>query len=211
MPYLTLPSSLIRDLDDPEPIIRFYDQLVQDAHAIVGLSDDATDAHDLAPDLPVRFVLDPALSMPGTQHVTARAGYPITLSPTFYGDPGLWLQPEDPRVRAIVLHELGHNLEPADELLEPPGADEAFADLVQYGWQSRAGYWFLGTRTQWPDVQGDLLYAYFPLVGYVHFFFDTFFRDDEYRYDSRIWVPGPTVSRTQKRAFILNVGQALVV
>ena len=161
---LTLPSSMIRDLEDPEPIIRFYDQIVQDVNTLVGLSDSAQDLRDRSPDLPFRLVLDPALSLPATQNIAAASGYPVLLNWIHAGDPWIWLQPDSPQVRALVLHELGHNYEPVDQLFEPPGAVEAFADLIQYGWQSRAGYTLLGSRTGWPGFKDDMYYAWLPLI-----------------------------------------------
>ena len=202
---LTVPSSMIRDLEDPEPIIRFYDQLVKDVNSLVGLSDDAPDARHRSPDLPFRLVVDPALSLPDTEYIVAQSGYPITLNWIFYGDPWIWLQPDSPQVRALVMHELGHNYEPAGQRFEPPGAMEAFANLIQYGWQSREGYWFLGSRTLWPRLRGDIYYAYLPLYGYPSAFLDSFLLDGEFRYDARIWVDGPEVSWVQKNAFMIRL------
>ncbi|MTI15226.1 M60 family metallopeptidase, partial [Sansalvadorimonas verongulae] len=55
---LTLPSAMVQDVEDPTPIINFYDQVVQKAHALVGLSDNDEDECDKAPDNLYRFVID---------------------------------------------------------------------------------------------------------------------------------------------------------
>ena len=202
---LTLPASMIRDLDDPEPVIRVYDQLVQQANAVVGLAEDAGDERDRAPDLPVRLVLDPALSLAGTGSVAARSGYPIKLNPVAFDDPAVWLEPDLPQIHAIVLHELGHNYEPVNALLEPPGAEEAFADLIQYGWQSRQGYWFLGSRTEWPGFKSDLWCTYLPLFGYPLSFYEVFFVNNSYSHDARIWVEGGYVAWMPKHRFMIEL------
>ena len=79
---------------------------------------------------------------------------PVTLNWLVYEDPWIWLQPDSPQVRALVMHELGHNYEPAGERFEPPGAEEAFADLIQYGWQSARGLLVSGITHNLAAVQG---------------------------------------------------------
>ncbi|MCY4472479.1 MAG: M60 family metallopeptidase [Kistimonas sp.] len=162
---LTLPSAMIRDLDDPTGVIAFYDKVVEDVNALMGLSEQAEDARDRAPDLPFRFVLDPAFT--GT-NINAVSGYPISLNWVAYKDPFVWLTPEHPQARSTLLHELGHNYESELFLAEPPGAQQAFANLINYGYQSREGYWFLGHRSnRHGRYSNDFHCAYSPLFFYL--------------------------------------------
>ena len=197
---LTLPSAMIRDLDDPVPLIRFYDRLVQDACRMVGLREDADDERDRSPDLPFRFVLRrPVARRP---RMAAFAGFPVSLNWTWHGDPFVWLTPEDPRVRSVLLHELGHTLEPEDKLFEPPGAQEAFADLIDYGWQSQQGYQALGTRGRWPRMQRDYDYAYHPGRTAPLMCVRRWLRC---RFSLQIWARRRGVSLTRKRAFMITL------
>ena len=199
---LTLPSSMIRDLDDPRPVIRFYDEMVADVNALMGLDTDAEDLRDRAPDLPFRFLLRPPLYH--DKRVAAYSGYPIRLNWIYHGDPFVWLTPDDLRTRSVVLHTLGFNHGAYRDQLSLPGAEGALADLMEYGWQARQGYALLAQRTNWPWIRLDFHYSYtpwgYPLMWLCHLFDKTWCR-----YDARIWVPGPYVSWAQKHAFMIQL------
>ncbi|MCY4471737.1 MAG: M60 family metallopeptidase [Kistimonas sp.] len=199
---LTLPSVMIRDLDDPAAVIGFYDKIVEDVNALVGLYENADDQCDRAPDLPFRFVLDSAFP-----HINmlATSNFPINLNWIGHGDPFVWLTPGDPQVRAVLLHELGHNYEPDDRIAEPPGAQEAFANLIEYGYQSREGYWFLAQRhcKNLFYKYDDALYSYFPILMHPLFVASAYFTPA--RYDRRIWVDGGYVSWMPKNAFMIHL------
>ena len=201
---LTVPSRLIRDLEDPTPIILFYDQVVKDACAVVGLSDHPDDPRDRVPDLPFRFVLDPALAE-RKNPPAAFSGYPNKLNPMAHGDPGFWLVPGSTRLRAFLLHILSHNLRPVDALCAPPGAQRALGYLMEYGDQSRQGCWFLATRQRWPFVDSDFFYAVFPILSVTDAVALHLFGGDNWRHDNSIWVNDAAVSLALKRAFMLKL------
>ena len=198
---LTLPSAMIRDLDDPRPVIQFYDQVVRDAWALVGLSAHAGTDLDRAPDRPFRFVLD-TLAVP---YMAAAAGYPVRLNWVVHGSPWYWLTPGSQKVHAVLLHEMGHNHESVDSLLEPPGAEEAFANLLQYGYQFREGYWIIGSRIAWPDLDRDWLYAFVPLLGCLYDTVISLFYDEQFRHDPAIWVGGGYVAWSPKQVFMMHL------
>ena len=199
---LTLPSVMIRDLDDPAEVIGFYDKIVEDVNALVGLHENADDQRDRAPDLPFRFVLDSAFPH---ANVLATSGFPITLNWIGYGDPFVWLTPGDQQVRSVLLHELGHCYESDNRLVEPPGAEEAFANLIEYGYQSREGYWFLAQRPAKVlfNNYGDFLYSYFTILAHPLFWASTYLMPEWF--DSRIWVDGGYVSWMPKNAFMIQL------
>ena len=194
---LTLPSAMIRDLEDPVPLIQFYDRLVENANAIVGLSE----IHhwpDLAPDLPVRFMLDPTLDS-SRMAPKATAGSMIRINAARYGRDEL-LDPDNPAMVSLLMHELGHNHEPVDLLFEPPGASQGFANLIDYADQSRKGYSLLVKRASWHDFCADLLYNYVPVLGYPTVFVDSWrFPDQE---GAGLWDPHPERGFLKKRAFM---------
>ena len=200
---LTVPSAMIRDLEDPEPVIRFYDQLVQSVHVLVGLDTGARDTRDLAPDLPFRFVLDPALIDRSPRLWWASAGYLIELNWLGFGHPYRWLEPDNAVVAAIVMHELGHNHEPVDRAFEPPGAGEAFADLINYADQSRKGYICVAKRLSWGDFCSDLSFSLTASLGHLVLFIDNLFMPGIY--EPRIWVEDKEAGKLQKRAFMLKL------
>ena len=196
---LTLPSAMIRDLDDPVPVICLYDRLVENANAIVGLSSRARDLRDRAPDLPVRFVLDPALDSSRAAPL-ATAGTLIRINAAFYGPEEL-LHPDSPAMAALLMHELGHNYEPVDALFEPPGASQAFAELFDYADQSRKGYSLVLDRASRTAFWVDFFYNCLPSLGYPAFFFsDWLFPDREDA--GELWDPDPERARVKKRAFM---------
>ena len=202
---LTLPSAMIRDLDDPTGVIAFYDTVVQDVNALVGLSEQAEDARDRAPDLPFRFVLDSAFTK---TRVYAISGYPISLNWITFNDPFVWLTPEHPQTRAALLHELGHNYEPQFYRAEPPGAQQAFADLINYGYQSREGYWFLADLT---DPGGryrrDFYYAYFPYYYLSRFIYTEPPRRSTYV--PGVWGDDRNAFWAEKHAFMIQLVRRL--
>ncbi|MCY4473642.1 MAG: M60 family metallopeptidase, partial [Kistimonas sp.] len=202
---LTLPSAMIRDLDDPTGVIAFYDKVVQDVNALVGLSEQAEDARDRAPDLPFRFVLDSAFTK---TRVYAISGYPISLNWITFNDPFVWLTPEHPQTRAALLHELGHNYEPKSYRAEPPGAQQAFADLINYGYQSREGYWFLADLT---DPGGryrrDFYYAYFPYYYLSRFIYTEPPRRSTYV--PGVWGDDRNAFWAEKHAFMIQLVRRL--
>ena len=199
---LTLPSAMIRSLEDPRPIIRFYDQIVENAHALVGLSDHASDVRDRAPDLPYRFVLDPALAelRPG---VLSRSGYPIWLNWVGFGHPELWLSPGNRAVISALMQKMGHSLRSGAEELEPPGAAQAFASLIDYADQSRRGYSLLAGRSSWMRFFVDALYAYSPVWGATQLWVSSLTHPENYA--AAIWVPDRNAAVTQKRAFMIKL------
>lgn len=188
---LTLPSAMVRDLDDPVPVIIAYDQLVRDVNALAGLSPDANEIINKAPDLPFRFVLDIQ-----TQYNTvSHAGYPIILYWLHYGSPFLFIDPNTIRSGQLVRHELGHSYEPLDEAFEPPGAAQAFANFFTYGYQYQSGYWFISDP--WHP---DFCYYYIPILEY---YWDFGVYALYGAYDSTIWNQDYTVMESKKSAFMI--------
>ncbi|MTI15227.1 hypothetical protein E1189_19730, partial [Sansalvadorimonas verongulae] len=159
---LTLPSAMVQDLEDPTPIINFYDQVIQKAHALTGISDNHEDMRDKAPDNLYRFVVD----VQQWRRALATANvYGFTLYWLALNNPFRWLDSNDFLASDILLHEVAHSLEPVHSLFEPPGANEAFADLLVYGDHYRQGDWFLGRRREIAGltfVRDDSFYGNIP-------------------------------------------------
>lgn len=103
---VSVPSSTIRDLEDPESVMKFWD-MISDAHATLGTI-------PLQPPRPHRFVADEQISA-GYMH----SGYPImthldaaeTMSHLAPLKQGAW----------GLLHELGHNHQVGDWTFEGTG------------------------------------------------------------------------------------------
>ncbi len=189
---LTLPSAMIRDLDDPVAVVTAYDQLVKDANALVGLSPDASEAVDKAPDLPFRFVMDIQTQFNDRSH----SGYPIVLWWLEDGNPMQYLDLSYIRAWNLLRHELGHNYEPADTAFEPPGARQAFADLFISAYRYNSGYWFVDG-----EITDDMLYYYAPVFSYLWDIFSAITK----RYDSTLWNPDMDVMQPKKSAFIMTL------
>ena len=189
---LTLPSAMIRDLDDPVAVVTAYDQLVKDANALVGLSPNASEAVDKAPDLPFRFVIDIQTKVNTHSH----DGYPIVLCWLEAGSPMQYLDLNYIRTGFILRHELGHNYEPADTAFEPPGASQAFANLFISVYQYNSGYWFVGDRRT-----GEMLYYYVPAFNYLWDICSAFIEG----FDSTLWNPDVNVMCSKKSAFVMTV------
>ena len=203
---LTLPSSMIRDLEDPRPAIRFYDEMVKDVHALMGLSAAAEDERDRAPDLPSRFVIGHPFH---DWRMAAVAGYPVWLNWIYHGNPFVWLAPGGLRTRSAVLYGLGHNYGPWQQMLEPPGAEGAFASLMEYGYQSREGYRVLALRDLSPDLGPDFQQAYLSYLSYPVMWLCHLVDSQWWGYDARIWVPGTRLSWSQKQAFMIQLVRQL--
>ena len=188
---LTLPSAMIRDLDDPVSVVLAYDEVIKTSNALVGLSPDADEMVDTAPDLPFHFVLD---IQPSTR-TRSHAGYPIVLYWLHYGDPFRFIDPDTICSDHLIRHEVGHNYEPYNRAFEPPGAAQAFANFFFYGYRYQSGYWFICDF--W---SGDAVYYYLPLIErYWDFSFFVF----GYGFDSSTWNQDPDIMTPKKEAFML--------
>ena len=159
---LTLPSAMIRNLDDPRPILRVYDDLVVKAYKLAGLTPGAEEPLDRAPNLPVRFAMDAE-----RYDAFAVAGVPIYLNWLAFGNPYLWLQPNVGYVADTLVHELGHNNSPTEWAFVPHGGNEPFANLFVYAWQSAIGRWMIYDRSPWVFIRPSFLYAYARWFVYV--------------------------------------------
>ncbi|MTI12286.1 M60 family metallopeptidase, partial [Sansalvadorimonas verongulae] len=199
---LALPSAMVRDLEDPTPIINFYDQVIQRAHALTGLSDNDEDERDRAPDNLYRFTID----VQQWRHSLATASVDgFTLYWLAFNNPFRWLDSNDPMVFDVLFHEVGHSLEPVHFLFEPPGATEAFADLIVYGNQYRRGYWFLGDRIESAGFiflsdaahNGAMPSLMWLLASFVEYF--------HHGYDPRIWAENSKVMESWKGAFMIQL------
>ncbi|MTI11710.1 hypothetical protein E1189_01170, partial [Sansalvadorimonas verongulae] len=120
---LVLPSAMVRNIEDPTPIINFYDQVIQRAHALTGLSDNDEDERDRAPDNLYRFTID---VQQRRRSLATASGYGFTLYWLAFNNPFRWLDSNDPMASDVLFHEVGHSLEPVHFFFEPPGATEAF-------------------------------------------------------------------------------------
>ena len=183
---LTLPSAMIRDLDDPIAVVTAYDQLVRDANALVGLTPDSSEPMDKAPDLPFRFVIDIQSDYGSRSH----SEYPIVLWWLENDNPMLYLEPDTIRSGYILRHELGHNYEPHNFAFEPPGAAQTFANLFIFAYQYNSGHWFLDTRRE-----GSAFYYYLPSLSYV---LDSISFIIGEGYDRTIWNPDADVMPSKK-------------
>ena len=180
---LTLPSAMIRDLDDPEPVVRAYDQLVIDANRFAGLHPNSKDWLDRAPELPVRFVLDCQTTFAEAAH----NGYPIVLYWLRYKkNPYHYLQPAWILDGYLVRHELGHNYEPllpGDNLshqpdtqpvlqlgFETPGSTQVFANLQIYAHQFHTWYFPYSIAGSPPDYSSHLMSGTLPKVNLFYYF-----------------------------------------
>ncbi|WP_230459780.1 hypothetical protein, partial [Sansalvadorimonas verongulae] len=77
----------------PTPIINFYDQVIQRAHALTGLSDNDEDERDRAPDNLYRFTID----VQQWRHSLATASVDgFTLYWLAFNNPFRWLDSNDP-------------------------------------------------------------------------------------------------------------------
>lgn len=194
---LALPSTMIRELDDPVAVVLAYDQVVKDANALVGLSPDTQVREDKAPDLPFQFVLDIHTSMDdGTR---SHNGYPIVLYWLHYGNPFRLIDPDTIRSGNLIRHEIGHNYEPEERAFEPPGAAQAFAEIFPYGYRYQSGYWFIFNF--WDS---DFLYYYFP---FFEFYWDIFLYIFGYGYNWDIWgeeVDEMLPAKTAFMAILIN-------
>ena len=194
---LALPSTMIRELDDPVAVVLAYDQVVKDANALVGLSPDTLVREDKAPDLPFQFVLDIHTSMDdGTK---SHNGYPIVLYWLYYGNPFRLIDPDTIRSGNLIRHEIGHNYEPEDRAFEPPGAAQAFAEIFPYGYRYQSGYWFI-----FHFWDGDLAYYYFP---FFEFYWDICLYVYGYGYNWNIWgeeVDEMLPAKTAFMAILIN-------
>ena len=203
---LALPSEMIRHIDDPTPIINYYDQVVRDASTLVGLRAHAGDERDRVPDLPFRFVMDVNFYLNMVNAWSFEKG--IGLNWIAFGNPFRWIDPEYYYARYTLLHELGHLYEPAYEhtALEPPGASEGFASFLAYAEQAQEGYWFLGARI---EVLGltylcdDALFGYLPsffwiLTGLLHPVLGK-------EYDPHIWANNSNTMIVWKKAFMIQL------
>ena len=170
---LTLPSAMIRDLVNPIPVIKAYDQLVKDANALAGLTPDAEDIRHRAPDLPFRFVLDCQ-----TNHdKQSYAGYNVVFYWLQYFDarntrflrakatPYDFIDPETIRNGYIARHELGHNYEPEDRV-PLLGSGQGIADVFLYAFRYRLGHRGIELKNGW---SGDF-YIYSGFPGQLYFF-----------------------------------------
>ena len=201
---LVLPSEMIRHIDDPTPIINYYDQVVRGANTLVGLRVHAGDERDRAPDLPFRFVMD--IHYDGFSAIAGKYG--VFLSWDIFGSPFLWLDPEHEGARFTLFHELGHIYEPAygRTILEPPGAREAFAQFFAYGKQAQEGYWFLGDRVEvlgLACLSNDSLLGYLPsfcwiLTGLLYPVIGK-------EYDPLIWANSIYTMDEWKQAFMMQL------
>jgi hypothetical protein len=104
---LTLPSSHVRALDDPEAVLKLWDRAVRAQEELVGRTDRKR---------PERIVTDRQISA-GYMH----SGYPI-MAPI---DDTARLAVDEPRLRADgswgYLHELGHNLQSGEWTFDGTG------------------------------------------------------------------------------------------
>ena len=145
---LTLPSAMIRNLGDPTPIIKAYDQLIKDANELAGLSPDAEDIRHRSPDLPYRFVVDcqtkyDKFSYSGSpivfhwlQYFNAKQGNSRIIAT---GVPSDFIDPYTTLHGYIARHELGHNYEPKLPPRLIPGG-QGLANLFIYAHRYRQGY-----------------------------------------------------------------------
>ncbi|MTI12008.1 hypothetical protein E1189_02915 [Sansalvadorimonas verongulae] len=200
---LTLPSALVRDLEDPTPVIHFYDQVVKRAHALAGLNDNADDERDKAPDRLYRFVMDVQLTQENP--IAISNNYGVMLRWLGFDNPFRWIDPNDSVVFDLLLHEIGHALEPVDHLFELPGSSQVFADLFIYGDHYRKGDWFLGRRI---NVAGLTMpyddSSYGNILSFV-WLFASFIENYNYGYDPYIWSESPEVMVSWKGAFMVEL------
>ncbi|WP_230459923.1 M60 family metallopeptidase, partial [Sansalvadorimonas verongulae] len=199
---LTLPSAMVRDLEDPTPVITFYDQVIQEAHALTGLSDNAEDERDRAPDNLYHFTID-VQQLHNFLAVSHQYGF--VLYWLAFKNPFRWLDSSDAMASGMLFHEVGHSLEPVHFYFEPPGATEAFADLIVYGDQYRRGHWFLGRRFEIAGLtilsdttfSGTMPSLVWLLAYIIEFFY--------HGYDSRIWAENSRVMENWKEAFMIEL------
>ena len=203
---LALPSEMVRHIDDPTPIINYYDQVVRDTSTMVGLRAHAGDERDRAPDLPFRFVMDVDFRLNMVNAWSFNKG--IGLNWIAFGNPFRWIDPEYYYARFILLHELGHIYEPTYEhtRLEPPGAMEAFAGFLVYGIQSQEDYWVLGSRWRlisWKILGDDFLNGYFPSFFWIltRLLYPVF----EEEFDPHIWANNDHTMEKWKQAFMMQL------
>ncbi len=99
---LTLPSGMIRDVDDPTKIIEAYDYMVQSTYTFLGYRENDKDQRHIPPKQQ-RFLID----LQGSSGFMSHSGYPVVMiSP----DPHVDIDTDIAWKRRIVYHEMVHNL-----------------------------------------------------------------------------------------------------
>ncbi|MTI12009.1 hypothetical protein E1189_02920 [Sansalvadorimonas verongulae] len=200
---LTLPSAMVRDLEDPTPVINFYDQLIKRAHALAGLSDNADDERDKAPDNLYRFVIDAQLS-PGEYRANSH-NYSVMLHWLGFHNPFRWIDSNDSIIFNTLLHEVAHKFESAHRLFEPPGSTQVFADLFIYGDHYRKGYGFLGRRIEIAGLTIPQDDSYYGNVLSFMWLLASFIENHGKGYYPYIWSEHPEVMVNWKKAFMVEL------